>query len=629
VHRALRDFARHAEQLKSEEAFVADQDDQEDRDPESEAPSRRQFLGQAGLTTVTLAAGTLLSEAAFADDETEDGRGGNGGGGGDRRAAEARSRQAEQIRIRAARNERQLGGFIHPSNGDEQRYASKIGNFSKTMRHNDLGEVNAADYAALVAAIERKDFAGINAIPTDGGTAFANPLGGHTFNMEGPDSAAIPVAAPPALASPQFAYQMAEIYWMAVCRDVPFSEYETSPLIRACIDDLSTRFSGYFGPANLSPQSLFRADYPGVTTGPMLSQFLLANFTYDGITIGAQTRAAVPAYNPGDTGYDFLTYRQEFINAERGFPQTTPAGSSIGPLPIFPTRPPAFTQQFLSDPRFPFSVRQLGQVAGQDNIFSIYYRAQLICNALKINDLPLPLNDGNPYKGNTRQSGFASWGGGQQADTIGAIGKAERHAWWTKWNVNRYLRPEAGAGRVHNTANGLASYPIHSDLFAANVLEQVARINDINNRRRGVSPLESTNYYLPQMFSNGSPSHPSFTAGHAITAGACITFIKSWFNTADLSLTFPNPMQPTADGKGLVAYRGTPLTIEGELNKLCVNISLGRDMSGVHWRSDDLQGNIQGEELAIRTLREARPTYPEPLAKPITFRRFNGSTVTI
>jgi hypothetical protein len=85
----------------------------------------------------------------------------------------------------------------------------------------------------------------------------------------------------------------------------------------------------------------------------------------------------------------------------------------------------------------------------------------------------------------------------------------------------------------------------------------------------------------------------------------------------------------SSEAFGSVAYSGAPLTIEGELNKLCINISLGRDMSGVHWRSDDLQGNAQGEELAIRVMREAKATYPEPRSSPITFRRFNGAVVTI
>ena len=88
-------------------------------------------------------------------------------------------------------------------------------------------------------------------------------------------------------------------------------------------------------------------------------------------------------------------------------------------------------------------------------------------------------------------------------------------------------------------------------------------------------------------------------------------------------------MQPRRDGTAVVPYRvgidGPPLTIQGELNKLAHNLSLGRDMSGVHWRADDIEGNRQGEEVAIRILREARATYPESFAG-FALTKFDGTT---
>ena len=74
---------------------------------------------------------------------------------------------------------------------------------------------------------------------------------------------------------------------------------------------------------------------------------------------------------------------------------------------------------------------------------------------------------------------------------------------------------------------------------------------------------------------------------------------------------------------------GPPLTIHGELNKLCHNLSEGRNMLGVHFRvSDNYSGNQQGEEVAVRLLREAKATYPEP-AFSVTFNKFDGTPVTI
>jgi hypothetical protein len=78
----------------------------------------------------------------------------------------------------------------------------------------------------------------------------------------------------------------------------------------------------------------------------------------------------------------------------------------------------------------------------------------------------------------------------------------------------------------------------------------------------------------------------------------------------------------------VVGVDGPQLTVGGELNKLAHNLSLGRDMSGVHWRPDDIQGNCQGEEVAIRILREARATLPEPFGG-FMFTKFDGTTTTI
>jgi hypothetical protein len=133
-------------------------------------------------------------------------------------------------------------------------------------------------------------------------------------------------------------------------------------------------------------------------------------------------------------------------------------------------------------------------------------------------------------------------------------------------------------------------------------------------------------YLLPQMFRNGSPSHPSFVAGHAISAGACVTLMKAWY---DENAIWPfDPVEATPDGQALVPYVGETLTVGGELNKLAHNLSFGRDMSGVHWRADNIEGIRQGEELAIRLLREEKVTYAEDF-DGFTLTKFDGETITI
>ncbi len=98
------------------------------------------------------------------------------------------------------------------------------------------------------------------------------------------------------------------------------------------------------------------------------------------------------------------------------------------------------------------------------------------------------------------------------------------------------------------------------------------------------------------------------------------------------SLPFPDPVQPNADGTELIPYvpgkDGPPLTIGGELNKLCSNITFGRNILGVHYRADSEQGNHVGEECAIRILAEQQGTIPQAY-NPFVFTRFNGEKVSV
>ena len=86
-----------------------------------------------------------------------------------------------------------------------------------------------------------------------------------------------------------------------------------------------------------------------------------------------------------------------------------------------------------------------------------------------------------------------------------------------------------------------------------------------------------------------------------------------------------------AAGANLIAYVGADagsLTVEGELNKLAANISLGRCHAGVHWRSDYTESLKLGEALAISILRDQKSGYNEKFVG-LKFRRFDGSPVTV
>jgi hypothetical protein len=186
--------------------------------------------------------------------------------------------------------------------------------------------------------------------------------------------------------------------------------------------------------------------------------------------------------------------------------------------------------------------------------------------------------------------------------------------WYQKWYVHRRLRPEAFGGVVHNLLTRGQKYPVHSDVMNS------AAISAVQKKTGG--------FLLPMAFPEGCPLHPSYGAGHATVAGACVTILKALF---DETAVFPNPVVATDDGSALVPYAGADagqLTVGGELNKLAANIGVGRNIAGVHWRSDYVQSLKLGEALAISVLRDQRLTYGE-VFEGFTFTRFDGSKITV
>ena len=96
----------------------------------------------------------------------------------------------------------------------------------------------------------------------------------------------------------------------------------------------------------------------------------------------------------------------------------------------------------------------------------------------------------------------------------------------------------------------------------------------------------------------------------------------------DESFVITDPVVPNSDGTELIPYTGPELTVGGELNKLAVNMSLGRNTAGVHWRTD--AALALGEEIAIAILKEMREAgvYAESFAG-YSLTKFDGTKVTV
>jgi hypothetical protein len=89
-----------------------------------------------------------------------------------------------------------------------------------------------------------------------------------------------------------------------------------------------------------------------------------------------------------------------------------------------------------------------------------------------------------------------------------------------------------------------------------------------------------------------------------------------------------NVVQPSVDGLTLEPYTGANLTVGGELNKLANNVAIGRNLGGVHWRSDATESLKLGEQVAIEILKDLQETYSESFAG-FTFTNFEGQVVQL
>jgi hypothetical protein len=541
------------------------------------SPSRRSFLaGAAGVVALS----TLPHETSAAQENTAQELTGIA-------SARQRQRQAYRLRVTAAQRERERPLASHPTNGDEERYPNKIASYSKGLPHNRLGEVDPAAYASLLRAVTTgapADFENIvtaSAQPSFFGK-LTNPQAGLAFEMLGTDSHALTQPPPPAFSSAEEAAEMAENYWMALTRDVPFAEYDSHPLTNLAATDLS-RFSDFRGPkrgGRVATSTLFRGLTPGDLVGPYISQFLWLDTPFGAERVERRMRTSAP-------GVDFMTGYDDWLAVQNG---GVAGENQYDPLP-----------------RYIRNGRDLGEWVHVDVLFQAYFNALLIL--LK---LGAPVDAGNPYKTSRTQIGFGTLGEPYIASVLCTVAKpALKAVWYQKWFVHRRLRPEAFAGRIHNHVACAANYPIHQEILNSQALAEVFR-------QHGA-------YLLPMAFPEGSPTHPAYGAGHATVAGACVTILKAFF---DESFVLPQPVEASADGLALAPYTGPPLTVGGELNKLASNIALGRNIAGVHWRSDATASLRLGEEVALRFLREEHKVFSEKF-EGLSLTRFDGASIVV
>jgi hypothetical protein len=498
------------------------------------------------------------------------------------------ARQIAAFRIRQAAAQAHLDEQepVHQSNGDEARYSDKRASFSKTLPHNDLGEVDAEAFAAFVSVLSSGDPNGFETIPRDrrAEVDLNDPQATYAFDLAGLDSAATSLDPPPAFSSGLMAADMAELYWLALTRDVPFREYEEDPLIAAAVVDINAFAEPLMSRSREkpTPATVFRGETPGDVIGPYLSQFLWLDIPYGIKTV--EQRYTVPT-----RGQSFLTDYAEWVDCQRG----ARARSRLA---------------FDATPRFICSARELAEYVHRDFSFQTYMNAALIMLALGKD----ALSPTNPYRGSRTQFGDITLG---SKDVLSSVAQAallgQKSAYFHKWQVHRRLRPECFAGRIETHAVGRRQYDIHPDILEC---DAVARVR-----------AQHGTCLLPVAFAEGCPTHPSYPSAHACNAGACATILKAFF---DADYVLPHPVESIPDGSTLDPWQGASLTLGNEIDKLANNIALGRDAAGVHYRSDSVRGLFVGEQQAIELLRDYSRTYNERF-DGFVVRKFNGDKVRI
>ncbi len=375
--------------------------------------------------------------------------------------------------------------------------------------------------------------------------------------------------------------------------------------------------------------NLFRGVAPGDQVGPYLSQFLLIGnkgingnpasqvvdfadglITYGAVRIDQRVRTAEPCK-------DYMTAFEEWVDVQNGADLRRLETYTNGTGANAPYR-------FITTPR------DLATYVHYDALYEAYLNACLI-----LLGMGAPFDPGIPFQrpdAEDKQQGFATFGGPVILTLVCEVAtRALKAVRYQKFNVHRRLRPEAVGGLIDRFMINVSEQdgqlitqneelkpltPLVNALKNVGLLDKVKTHNSQQNSNFGRNTSDS--YFLPMAFAEGSPMHPAYGAGHATVAGACVTMLKAFFdhgwqlplgqNSEGKYIAY----EPNGDGSGLVqVLLDEPLTVEGELNKVAANISIGRNWAGVHYFTDYIESLRLGEQIAIGILEEQKLTFGE------------------
>lgn len=491
--------------------------------------------------------------------------------------------------------------------------------FSKTLEHDaETGFAKKADVQKVVKALETGTVEDLNAIcrDPDSSRLIEGPHTALSQNLQGPDSASVTARNFHFLQidSKKLAFEMMEVYAKALLRDVSFQDYATYDKVATIIGHLNMCYgSDITGPVvdgMITTKTLFRGLGPDETVGPYISQFLLLPFNYGNIPLEQKYEPEIDPENALDM--------KGWLAQQNGI-----TGSTINKDPAV----------------FNWNGRVLGAKVHNDPLYQFYYNAALIA-----------LQQGIGLEGPNVYTEVSNWTDGGGPSMLASVAEASvgalRTAWYAKFNLGMKIRPEVMAQRIHlgktNTGSLLADVP-KLKTICDNANEDILDlVSEANNSALNCHP-PVTNYYLDSQFSEGSPTHPAWPAGHATVAGACTTVLKAYLKTHDdhgnrrlwSDAASREAVVAVNDGVELAKYHDSDvaeMTVIGELNKLASNVSLGRDFAGVHFRCDGDCGLKMGEEYAIGFLKDKALEFHSSTNGAFEgwkLEKFDGTTVKI
>ncbi len=459
------------------------------------------------------------------------------------------------------------------NNGETDKH-NFLTTFTKGLKHDDLGFVDADDLKSFVDALNQdsdndesaspfpgtytsgkpapflaKLYDGTFRWPEKGGKprTWESPLAGHSFEINGPDADHVAMPPAPKVGSDELTAEMAEVYGMALIRDVPFVEWGTSSKVADLVDSLkgvafyqgnitdpNARVKARRKARNLrggvfDPDLLFRGSTPGSQKGGYISQFLLigskerAGFQLNAVpddtvaepdainragrfadpeyvtTKGGQAQSATePLRMEGITGagtsvghafglirYGAQTINQRLVPHKEGLDHLTDWHSWCD---VQNGANRKDFDDFNDTARFIHTPRDLATYVHYDALYQAYLNACLILIAEgAATDIGLPEGAGHP----TRDA-FALFGGPHVLTLVTEVAtRALKAVRRQKYNIHLRARPEAVAAAITLAWNGEAKADdfasMQQSLGVAGLLTQISDWNTGQNavRRNG------------------------------------------------------------------------------------------------------------------------------------------------